>query len=156
MILLESWWFPFNTISISGKRKMPQGAPSGQQGASGMTVICLLPKIHTQTKHCEHFGHEFGSNLMHVQTVFKNTLKWPEYNSQNVGNWTPKYSSVFENCLPSTHTFICSACWLTSSTEDTLLLNLENHTKTCILPLFALHTLLSTLSKVSVAFFPSL
>ena len=134
---------------------MPQGAPSGQQGACGMTVICLLPKIHTQTKHCEHFGHEFVSNLMHVQTVFKNTLKWPERNSQNVGNLTPKNSSVFENNrLPSTHIFICSACWWTSATEDTLLLNLENHTKTCIFPLFALHTLLSTLQKFLLHFFP--
>lgn len=36
---------------------------------------------------------------------------------------------------------------LASSTEVTLLLNVENHTKTCVLALFALNTLLSTLLK---------
>jgi len=43
---------------------------------------------------------------------------------------------------------------LTSSTEVTLLLSMENHTKTCILALFALHTLLSTLLKFLLHFSP--
>lgn len=43
---------------------------------------------------------------------------------------------------------------LASSTEVTLLSNIENHTKTCILALFALHTLLSTLLKFLLHFSP--
>jgi hypothetical protein len=43
---------------------------------------------------------------------------------------------------------------LASSTEVTLLLNMENHTKSCILALSALHTLLSTLLKFLLHFSP--
>jgi len=42
---------------------MPQGAPSGQQGACGMISHFVCSQKFTQTKQCEHFGHEFGSNL---------------------------------------------------------------------------------------------
>jgi len=43
---------------------------------------------------------------------------------------------------------------LASSSEVTLLLNVENHTKTCNLALFALYTLLSTLLKFLLHFSP--
>ena len=90
-------------------------------------------------------------------SVFQNPLSWPKWNSHHIRNLIDSDSSVFgETFLHSFHIFIhfawrghpeCSQ----SSTDIIPLLNLENHSQNCVLPLICSLTATSDILSVACA-----
>jgi hypothetical protein len=105
-------------------------------------------------------GHKIYSNPTHVLTPFQDVLKWPKWNFHLVGN-----SQVAICLFFSTFSSIHHIFWfvmlvsqlikhLLPTTKVTLLLNMENHSKTCVLSTVYSAEPLSTFKQFSWHFLP--
>jgi hypothetical protein len=68
---------PFNDTLRFGKGMKSHGAKSGEWGRCAMAAILFLARhLRTDKAQCAGAGHEFGGNLTHAQTPFRNAMNW--------------------------------------------------------------------------------
>ena len=86
----------------------------------------------------QHYEHKFGESPMHNQIVFQNALSLGKLNHQHISKFMESDFYVFKDkFLTQPIVLLINGCpkYSASSTRITLLLNLENHSKICVLPI---------------------
>ena len=121
--------------------------------ASANALLLLLPT--------EQEGSAKIFQKSNAHSDFQNALNWTKQKSQHIGNFTDTDSSVFKDMFFTQPTFSSvfhdrDRGHSVSSTQITLFLKLENHSKNiCSCAVCILKATLE-ISKVYIAFFPSL
>lgn len=118
--------------------------------------LCFSQKFTYGQSRVSSAEQEFGSKPIHVKTVFQN-MNPKEIH--NILTTSQVATHLFSRTTVITKPFTCFAYPWTpkhsaSSTEATLTSNLDNHSKTCVLPTVCSPKATFNISKFSVAFSP--